>query len=184
MRILAALLLVAASCGSPAPPPLEPPRAVVNPDYDPEARLADLGITLPEASAPVATYANAVRSGDLLFLAGKAPRLDDGTYVTGRLGDDLSVEQGYEAARLTAIQHLAVLKAELGDLRHVRRVVKVTAMVNATTDFLQHPDVVNGYSDLMAQVFGDRGRHARSAVGMASLPMGIAVEIEAIVEVD
>lgn len=152
--------------------------------YDPEAAIADLGIVLPTPGAPVASYVNAVRSGDLIFLAGKGPNLPGGGYVTGRLGADLSVDEGYEAARLSAIQHLAVLKAELGDLRRVRQIVKVTGMVNSTPDFTDQSAVVNGYSDLMAQVFGERGRHARSAVGMASLPMGIAVEVEAVVEVD
>jgi enamine deaminase RidA (YjgF/YER057c/UK114 family) len=186
MRILVAILLLAAACGAPVPPetPAPAPEATLDPDFDPEARLAELGITLPSPGAPIASYVNAVRSGDLLFLAGKGPTRPDGTSVTGRLGDDLSVEDGYEAARLTAIQHLAVLEAELGDLRRVRRVVKVTGMVNAAADFTKHSAVINGYSDLMAAVFGDRGLHARAAVGMASLPTGIAVEVEAVVEVE
>jgi enamine deaminase RidA (YjgF/YER057c/UK114 family) len=182
MRLLAILLVFAAACGAPVPPDVPAPAA--DPAFDPEARIAGLGITLPVPGAPIASYVNAVRAGNLLFLAGKGPNRADGTTVTGRLGDDLSVEEGYEAARLAAIQHLAVLKAELGDLRRVRRVVKVTGMVNAAPGFTQHSAVVNGYSDLMAEVFGDRGRHARAAVGMASLPIGMAVEVEAVVEVD
>ena len=153
-------------------------------DYDPEARLQALDIELPEASSPVANYVNAVRTGELLFLAGKGPKKADGTYITGKVGADLTVEQGYEAARLTAVNQLAVLKAELGDLRRVRRIVKVTGMVNAAPDFTQHPEVVNGFSDLMVEVFGERGKHARAAVGMGSLPRNIAVEIEMVVEVD
>lgn len=180
--LLLPLLLALASCGAPVPPPTTGTPA--DPDFDPEARLAELGITLPEAGAPVASYVNAVRSGGLLFLAGKGPNLPGGGYVTGKVGRDLTVEEGYEAARLTAIQHLAVLRAELGDLRRVRRVVKVTGMVNCPDDFTDQPAVINGYSDLMAEVFGERGRHARAAVGMSSLPMGIAVEVEAVVEVE
>jgi len=155
-----------------------------DPSYDPEARLQELGVELPEASSPVANYVNAVRTGELLFLAGKGPKKPDGTYITGKVGTDLTVEQGYEAARLTAVNQLAVLKAELGDLRRVRRIVKVTGMVNAAPDFTQHPEVVNGFSDLMVEVFGERGKHARAAVGMGSLPRNIAVEIEMVVEVE
>ena len=180
------LALTAASCTAPddenVPQPAEQTMET-DPDYDPEARLAELGIVLPDPGAPVANYVNAVRSGNLLFLAGKGPNLPEGGYVTGKLGRDLSVEEGYEAARLTAIQHIAVLNAELNDLRSVRRIVKVTGMVNAMPDFTDNSAVINGYSDLMAAVFGERGKHARAAVGMASLPLGIAVEVEAIVEI-
>ena len=152
--------------------------------YDPEAKLADLGIELREPSAPVANYVNAVRSGNLLFLAGKGPKRADGSYITGKLGRDLTIEQGYEAARVTAINQLAVLKAELGNLNKVRRIVKVVGMVNSDPAFTDQPKVVNGFSDLMVAVFGERGKHARAAVGMASLPGDIAVEIEMIVEVE
>jgi enamine deaminase RidA (YjgF/YER057c/UK114 family) len=153
------------------------------PDTLPEDRLRTLGITLPEPSSPVANYVNAVSTaGNLVFLAGKGPLRADGTYITGKLGLDLTVDEGYEAARLTAIRQLAVLKAHLGDLNRVRRIVKVTGMVNASPDFTHHPEVVNGFSDLMVAVFGNRGRHARAAVGMASLPRNIAVEIEVVVE--
>ncbi len=152
--------------------------------FDPEARLSELGIELAVPSAPVANYVNAVRSGNLLFLAGKGPLQADGTYLTGKVGADLTQEQGYEAARLTAISQLAVLKAELGDLRKVRRIVKVLGMVNATPDFTNQPEVINGFSDMMVAVFGERGKHARAAVGMGSLPRNIAVEVEMVVEVE
>lgn len=148
------------------------------------AKLTELGITLPEVSPPVANYVNAVQTGSLVFLAGKGPLKDDGNYVTGKVGQDLTQEEGYEAARRTAIVQLAALKAEIGDLNRVKRIVKVLGMVNAAPDFTNHPEVVNGFSDLMVEVFGDRGRHARAAVGMGSLPRNIAVEIEMIVEVE
>jgi enamine deaminase RidA (YjgF/YER057c/UK114 family) len=151
---------------------------------DIEARLNELGIQLPEAASPVANYVNAVRTGNILFLAGKGPKKTDGTYITGKVGIDLSQEEGYEAARITAINQLAVLKAELGDLNKVRRIIKVLGMVNAPDNFTNHPEVINGFSDLMVEVFGDKGKHARAAVGMASLPRNIAVEIEMIVEVE
>lgn len=153
------------------------------PDYNPEARLSELGIELPTASTPVANYVNAVRVGNLLFLAGKGPKKADGEYVTGKLGSDLTVEEGYQAARLAGVSQLAVLKAELGNLNKVKRIVKVLGMVNASPDFTDQPEVVNGFSDLMVEVFGDRGKHARAAVGMGSLPRGIAVEVEVVVEV-
>jgi len=153
------------------------------PDYDPEARLSELGIVLPTASTPVANYVNAVRVGNLVFLAGKGPKKADGEYITGKLGSDLTVEEGYQAARLAGISQLAVLKAELGNLNKVKRVVKVLGMVNASPDFTDQPEVVNGFSDLMVEVFGQRGKHARAAVGMGSLPRGIAVEVEMVVEV-
>lgn len=152
--------------------------------YDPEARLAELGIKLPTPPQPVANYVNGVRTGNLIFLAGKGPKRSDGTEITGKLGADVSIEQGYEAARLTAINQLAVLKDMLGDLRKVKRVVKVLGMVNSDPDFVEQPAVINGFSDLIVEVFGDRGRHARAAVGMASLPRGQSVEIEMIVEVE
>lgn len=152
--------------------------------YDPEARLAELGIVLPPPATPVANYVNAVRVGNLLFLAGKGPSKPEGGTVTGKVGVDLTIEQGYEAARLTGIAQLAVLKAELGDLKKVKRIVKVLGMVNCDAGFSNQPEVMNGYSDLMVQVFGERGKHARSAVGMIALPRNIAVEVEMIVEVE
>ncbi len=151
--------------------------------FDPEARLAELGIELPDAPTPVANYVNGVQTGNLIFLAGKGPRRADGTEVRGKLGGDLTIEEGYEAARITAINQLAVLKSMLGDLSRVVRVVKVLGMVNSDPDFVDQPAVINGFSDLIVEVFGDRGRHARAAVGMTSLPRGQAVEIELVVEV-
>jgi len=149
-----------------------------------EANLKKAGIVLTTPSAPVANYVNAVRVGNLLYLAGKGPMKPDGTYVTGKLGKDLTIEQGYEAARLTAIAHLSVLKAELGDLNKVKRIVKVLGMVSCTEDFKDQPNVINGYSDLMVQIFGEKGKHARSAVGMYALPFNTSVEVEVIVEVE
>ncbi len=152
--------------------------------YDPEAKLKEMGIELPTPSAPVANYVNAVTTGNLVFLAGKGPLKPDGENITGKLGVDLTIEEGYEAARITGINQLAALKAELGNLNKVKRIVKVTGMVNAAPDFTDQPKVINGFSDLMVEVFGDRGKHARAAVGMGSLPSNIAVEIEMIVEVE
>ncbi len=155
----------------------------IDPSYNPEAKLKELGIELNTPSAPVANYVNAVRTGNLIFLAGKGPKKADGEYISGKVGTDLTIEQGYEAARITGINQLSVLKAELGNLNKVKRIVKVKGMVNAASDFTDQPKVINGYSDLMVAVFGDKGKHARAAVGMGSLPSNIAVEIEMIVEV-
>jgi enamine deaminase RidA (YjgF/YER057c/UK114 family) len=151
---------------------------------DAESKLKEKGIVLIPPSSPVANYVNAVRTGNLLYLAGKGPLKADNTYVTGKIGKDLTIEQGYEAARITAINHLAVLKNELGSLNKVKRIVKVLGMVNCTEDFKDQPKVINGYSDLMVEIFGDNGKHARSAVGMNSLPFNMAVEIEVIVEIE
>ena len=151
---------------------------------DAEARLKEKGIVLTPPGKPVANYVNVVRVGNLLFLAGKGPTRPDGSNITGKVGKDLTIEQGYEAAKLTAMNHLAVLKAELGSLNKVKRIVKVLGMVNCTEDFKDQPKVVNGYSDLMVEIFGDKGKHARSAVGMYALPSNIAVEVEVIVEVE
>jgi enamine deaminase RidA (YjgF/YER057c/UK114 family) len=150
----------------------------------PEDRLKMMGITLPEASSPIANYVNGVQTGNLIFLSGKGPLQEDGTNITGKVGVDLSIAEGYEAAKITGINQLAVLKSMLGDLSRVKRVVKVLGMVNASPDFDDHPKVINGYSDLMVAVFGAKGKHARAAVGMGSLPGNIAVEIEMIVEVE
>lgn len=155
-----------------------------SPHPDVDARLRELNIELPTLGTPVANYVHAVTSGNLVFLAGKGPTRADGTRVEGKLGDDLTVEQGYEAARLVGIQQLAALRGELGNLNRVKRIVKVHGMVNATDNFTNHSQVINGFSDLMVEVFGERGKHARAAVGMASLPGGMAVEIEVVVEVD
>ncbi len=151
-------------------------------DYD--KKLKDLGIQLMEPTKPMANYVKAVRTGNLLFLAGHGPTKADGTNITGKVGADLTVEQGYEAARQTAISLLSTLKGELGDLNKVKRVVKVLGMVNCPADFTDQPKVINGCSDLLVAVFGEKGKHARSAVGMGSLPSNIAVEIEIIVEVE
>jgi len=153
-------------------------------EYDPEGKLAELGIELPPAPDPVANYVNGVRTGNLIFLAGKGPKRADGTEIRGKIDSEVSIVEGYEASRLTAINQLAVLKEMLGDLRRVKRVVKVLGMVNSDPDFEQQPAVINGFSDLIVEVFGDRGRHARAAVGMASLPRGQSVEIEMIVEIE
>ena len=149
-----------------------------------EQRLKELGIELAPASGPLANYVNAVRTGNLLYLAGKGPGLPGQPMPSGKVGRDFTIEQGYEYARQTGLSLIAVMKAELGDLDKVTRIVKVLGMVNATPEFGHQPEVINGCSDLFVEVFGDRGRHARSAVGMGSLPRGIPVEIEVIVEVE
>lgn len=151
---------------------------------DIEQKLQEKGIVLTPPSQPIANYVNAVRVGNLLYLSGKGPTRADGTNVTGKVGKDLSLDQGYQAARLVGINHLSVLKAELGNLSKVKRIVKVLGMVNCEGNFADHPKVINGYSDLMVEVFGDKGKHARSAVGMGSLPNNIAVEVEVIVEIE
>ena len=150
----------------------------------PEQKLSEMGITLPEASSPVANYVNGVQTVNLIFLSGKGPLQSNGQYITGKLGKSLSIEEGYKAAQLTGVNQLAVLKSMLGNLSRVKRIVKVLGMVNATPEFTDHPKVINGYSDLMVAVFGEKGKHARAAVGMGSLPSDIAVEIEMIVEVE
>jgi len=156
--------------------------AVIN-AQDAETKLKEKGIVLAVPSNPVANYVNAVRVGNLLYLSGKGPTKPDNTIITGKVGRDLTTEQGYEAARLTAINHLAVIKSELGSLNRVKRIVKVLGMVNCTEDFKDQPKVINGYSDFMVEIFGDRGKHARSAVGMYALPFNMAVEVEVIVEI-
>jgi len=149
---------------------------------DPEAQLKELGIRLIKPAAPVANYVKAVRVGNMVYLSGHGPDKPGGGYITGKAGSDLTAEQAKDAARVTGISLLSTLKAEIGDLSKVKRIVKVLGMVNAVPAFEQHPQVINGFSDLMVQVFGENGRHARSAVGVCSLPMNIAVEIEMIVE--
>ncbi len=148
-----------------------------------DKRLKELGIQLPAVTPPVANYVNAVRTGNLLFLAGKGPAEVDGMRPQGKLGKDFNVEQGYKFARSVGLALLAVMQAELGSLDRVKRVVKVLGMVNGTPEFTDQPKVINGCSDLFVEVLGERGKHARSAVGMGSLPNGIPVEIECIVEV-
>jgi len=150
----------------------------------PEENLKRLKIDLGTVSAPVANYVNAVRTGNLLFLAGKGPRADaSGKRPQGKVGREFTPEQAYQHARTVGLDLLAVMRQELGSLDKVKRVVKVLGMVNAVPEFTDHPKVINGCSDLFVEVLGERGKHARSAVGMGSLPMGIPVEIECIVEV-
>jgi enamine deaminase RidA (YjgF/YER057c/UK114 family) len=160
------------------------PAMAAEPAFDPEARLRDLGITLPQSPTPVANYVQAVRSGDLVFLAGHGPCGTITDKQKGKVPRDRTVEEAYAAARDVGMCLIASLKKEIGDLRKVRRVVKVLGMVNATESFTDHPKVVNGCSDLLVAVFGERGKHARAAVGMVSLPVNLTVEIEMVVEVE
>lgn len=146
----------------------------------PEQRLAALGLTLPAVPAPLANYVPFRWAGSLLFLSGQGPKRPEGGFDVGRLGKDATVEDGYRAARLTGLQLLAVAKSALGELARIEAVVKLLGMVNSEPDFADHPKVINGCSDLLVEVLGDAGRHARSAVGVGSLPSGIMVEIEAI----
>jgi enamine deaminase RidA (YjgF/YER057c/UK114 family) len=146
----------------------------------PEERLAAMGLTLPAVPAPMANYVPYRWAGNLLFLSGQGPKRPDGSFEVGRLGRDATIEDGYRAARLTGLQLLAVAKSAAGELSRIEAVVKLLGMVNAEPDFADHPKVVNGCSDLFVEMLGEAGRHARSAVGMGSLPDGIMVEIEAI----
>ncbi len=152
-------------------------------DYDVEKRIEELNITLQKSKKPIANYLDAVQTGNLIFLSGKGPRNNDGNFITGKLGKDLTVDQGYNAARLVAITQLSVLKELIGDLNKVEKIVKVFGMVNADSTFENHPEVINGFSDLMVEVFGERGKHARAAVGMGSLPRNIACEIDMVVQI-
>jgi enamine deaminase RidA (YjgF/YER057c/UK114 family) len=147
-----------------------------------EASLKKMGIELPPAVTPVANYVPAVRSGKLIFLSGHGPFKADGSLITGKVGSDLTIEQGYEAARRVAIGLLGSLKAAIGDLDKVKQIVKLLGLVNCGPDFTDQPKVINGASDFLVEVFGDRGQHSRSAVGTNALPLNIAVEIEMIVE--
>ncbi|HET9055594.1 MAG TPA: RidA family protein [Chitinophagaceae bacterium] len=150
----------------------------------PEEKLKELGINLPQPTKPIANYVKFVRTGNLLFLSGHGPGKPDGTDITGKVGKELTIEQGYEAAKITGINLLATLKDAVGDLKKVKRIVKVLGLVNCTETFTAQPKVINGFSDLMVAVFGEKGKHARSAVGAYALPNNIAVEIEMIVEVE
>ncbi|MCZ6615561.1 MAG: RidA family protein [Chloroflexi bacterium] len=149
-----------------------------------EDRLKDMGYSLPNPPDPTGTYIRAYRTGNLVFLAGVGPWREDGSQVLGKVGRELTVEQGYEAARLCALNSLANLKETIGDLDRVVHFVKVLGMINVDPEFGETPAVMNGYSDLLVAVFGEKGHHARSAVGMGTLPRGMAVEVEAIVEVE
>lgn len=153
-------------------------------DMKVEAKIMAMGVELPKSTPAMGNYLRAVRAANLVFLSGHGPLREDGTPITGKVGADLTIEEGYQAARRVAILSLSSLKAEIGDLDKVRRVVKVLGMVNCMPGFVDQAKVVNGASDLLVEVFGERGRHARSSVGMNALPLNIAVEIEMIVEVD
>jgi len=148
-----------------------------------EAKLKHLGIELPEPMNPAGSYVPAVRTGNLLYLSGAGPLDAEGHLTRAKLGENLSIEEGQAAARLVALQLLATIRRELGTLDRVKQVVKLLCMVNATPDFADPPKVANGASDLLVEIFGEAGKHARSAVGMATLPMGMAVEVEMIIEV-
>lgn len=150
----------------------------------PEEKLASVGIILPNLSAPVANYVNVVRTGNLLFLSGKGPSDQTGKYITGKLGINLTIEEGYAAAKLTAINQLAVLKKELGELSKIKRIVKVLGLVNSSADFYDQPKVMNGFSDLMVLALGEKGKHTRSAIGTNTLPFNMAVEVELVVEIE
>jgi enamine deaminase RidA (YjgF/YER057c/UK114 family) len=149
-----------------------------------EQRLKAKGLELSQKPSPIANYVSSVRVGNLVFLSGHGPTRDGQLVFRGKLGVDMDVETGYQAAQQVALNLLSTLKNEIGDLDRVKRIVKLLGMVNCAPDFGQQPEVINGASDLLTEAFGDRGRHARSAVGMQALPRGIAVEIEMIVEVE
>ncbi len=150
---------------------------------DAEQRIIDLGIELIMPNPPTANYLKSKRIGNMVYLAGHGPDKPDGGQVIGKLGGDLTLEEGIEAARFTGISLLSSLKAEIGDLNKVKNIVRAQGMVNADPSFMQHSQVINGYSDLMVAVFGEKGKHARAAIGMSSLPNNIAVEIDMIVEI-
>ena len=148
-----------------------------------EQRIAELGLVLPQAAAPVAAYVPAVEVGGTLHVSGQISFDEQGGLIKGRLGDDLDVEAGTAAARRCGVMLLAQLKAALGSLDRVERIVKLGVFVNSTPDFTDQPKVANGASELMVAVFGEAGKHARSAVGVAALPLGVAVEVDAIVAI-
>ena len=150
-----------------------------------DEKIKQLGLELPPVSKPIANYVKYVRTGNLIFLAGHGPSKTDGTNITGKVGKDINIEQGYEAAKITALSLIATLKDALGgDLSKVKRIVKVNGYVNCLPDFIDQPKVINGCSDLLVALFGEKGKHARAAMGMVALPSNIAVEIEMIVEVE
>ena len=149
-----------------------------------ENRLEEIGIELPPPVKPVANYVTTVQTGNLVFTSGHGPVNMSGELEKGQLGTDMTIEEGYQSARLVGLGLISTLKDILGDLDRIKRVIKVVGFVNSTPDFLDHPKVVNGVSDLFVEVFGDKGKHARSAVGMVQLPGGIPVEVEVIVEVE
>ncbi len=153
-------------------------------DYDVEQKLVEMSIELNVPKLPPGlNFELATQSNNLIYLSGGGPLLANGELITGKVGTDLTVEQGYEAARLTAINQISILKKQIGDLNKVVKIVKVFGMVNSSPSFTEHPKVINGYSDFLIEVFGERGKHSRSAVGMSSLPWNIACEIEMIVQI-
>lgn len=148
-----------------------------------EQRLKELGLTLPEVPVPVASYVNAVRSGNLLHLSGGLP-IDGDIKILGKVPSQCPLDKAQEAARLALLGRLAVIKSELGSLDKVKKIVALNGYVNATDDFTQHPQVINGASDLLLEIFGEKGKHSRTAIGVSSLPLGVAVELNLIVEVE
>jgi enamine deaminase RidA (YjgF/YER057c/UK114 family) len=150
---------------------------------DPYLRLAALGLELPPPPAPIANFRTAIQDGDIVFLSGQGPTREDGLVHTGKVGDAVSTQEAYQHARLTGLNLLAVMHDFLGDLRRVRRVVKIFGMVNAAADFADHSAVIDGCSDLFCEVFGEAGQHSRTAMGVGSLPRLITVEIEAVIAV-
>ena len=149
-----------------------------------EEKLKELGIELNSPPSPVANYIPVQQTGNLIYLSGQGPRDKSGNFITGKVGEDISADEAYELAKNTAINLISVMKSYLGSLDRIEKIVKVLGMVNSTSDFKDHPKVINGCSDFFVEVFGEKGRHARSAVGMGSLPNNMAVEIEIIVEVN
>ncbi len=180
-HLLFILLILLSSCNPKAP---ETQNSESLYDYDIEEKIEELGIQLnPQKTPPGLKIQMATQSGNMIYLSGNGPISASGERIDGKVGTDLTTEQGYEAARLTAINHLSVLKEEIGDLNKVVRIVKVFGMVNCDASYTEHPKVINGYSEVMLEVFGERGKHSRSAVGMNSLPWNLACEIETIVEI-
>lgn len=178
------VLALVAACQAPQAPVTEAVAEVLYaPGQEPEQKLQELGVTLYEPIKPIANYVTAVRTGNLVWLSGHGPVKPEGGLMEGKVGLDLSIEEGQQAARYTAVALLTSLKAEIGDLNKVKRIIKVTGMVNCPTDFADQPKVINGCSDLLVGIFGERGKHARAAVGMGSLPGNIPVEIDMVVEI-
>jgi enamine deaminase RidA (YjgF/YER057c/UK114 family) len=153
-------------------------------ERDPYARLAALGLTLPQSPAPIANFRPALREGRFIFLSGQGPTGENGVLHIGKVGDGVSTTEAYQHARLTGLNLIAVMHDAVGDLRRVRRVVKIFGMVNAAPDFAEHSAVIDGCSDLFCDVFGEAGQHSRTAIGVSSLPRSITVEIEAVIAVD
>eukprot|EP00405_Crypthecodinium_cohnii_P005614 CAMPEP_0194763870 /NCGR_PEP_ID=MMETSP0323_2-20130528/20670_1 /TAXON_ID=2866 ORGANISM="Crypthecodinium cohnii, Strain Seligo" /NCGR_SAMPLE_ID=MMETSP0323_2 /ASSEMBLY_ACC=CAM_ASM_000346 /LENGTH=155 /DNA_ID=CAMNT_0039689753 /DNA_START=67 /DNA_END=534 /DNA_ORIENTATION=- len=150
-----------------------------------EERLAELGLTLPPAVAPVASYVPYTRAGNTVFMSGQIPKLPSGEFMLGKLGADCTVEQGQEAAKVCALNMISQMKEACGgDLEKVKQVLKVEGFVNSTQEFTDHPKVINGFSDTIGQVFGDKGKHARFALGVSSLPLGVPVEVGAVFEIE